>query len=91
MNHDMAHLILQKKLRQLEDKLATKKVRLTLSPEAFEHLLAQGFTTEYGAREMDRVISQQLKPLLMKEILFGTLKHGGDITIILKDAHLSIG
>ena len=91
MNHDMARLILQKKLRQLEDKLATKKVRLTLSPEAFEHLLAQGFTTEYGAREMDRVISQQLKPLLMKEILFGTLKHGGDITIILKDAHLSIG
>jgi ATP-dependent Clp protease ATP-binding subunit ClpA len=91
MDRNMARLILQKKLRQLEDKLATKKVRLTLCPEAFEHLLAQGFTTEYGAREMDRVISQQLKPLLMKEILFGTLKHGGDITIILKDAHLSIG
>ena len=91
MDRNMARLILQKKLRQLEDKLATKKVRMTLCPEAFEHILAQGFTTEYGAREMDRIISQQLKPLLMKEILFGTLKNGGDITIIKKDAHLSIG
>ena len=43
--------------------------------------MSQGFTREYGAREMDRVISQQLKPLLMREILFGSLKQGGVITI----------
>jgi ATP-dependent Clp protease ATP-binding subunit ClpA len=30
---------------------------------------------------MDRVISQRLKPLLMREILFGSLKEGGKITI----------
>ena len=90
MDMHMARLILDKKLRQLQEKLTTKNVQLTLTPEAFDFLLHKGFTPEYGAREMDRVISQKVKPLLMKEILFGSLQEGGDITIELKDADLSI-
>jgi len=91
MDRDMATLILKKKLRELDDKLDAKKVKMTLSTDAFEYLLKEGFTPEYGAREMDRVISQQLKPLLMREILFGNLKKGGTISIGIKDGCLSIG
>ena len=90
MDKQMATLILQKKLRELDAKLAAKQVTMTLTPEAFEHLLKEGFTAEYGAREMDRVIAQQLKPLLMREILFGTLKHGGTITIGIMNSALCI-
>ena len=91
MDKQMATLILQKKLRELESKLQTRQVTMELSPEAFEYILKEGFTTEYGAREMDRVISQKLKPLLMREILFGSLKQGGNITIGMKDGGLSVG
>ncbi|MDY3669606.1 MAG: AAA family ATPase [Prevotella sp.] len=91
MDKQMATLILQKKLRELESKLQTRHVSMELSPEAFEYILKEGFTTEYGAREMDRVISQKLKPLLMREILFGSLKQGGNITIGVKDGGLSVG
>ena len=91
MDREMATLILKKKLRELDTKLDAKKVKMTLSTDAFEYLLKEGFTPEYGAREMDRVISQQLKPLLMREILFGNLKKGGTITIGIKDGSLSIG
>ena len=91
MDKPMATLILQKKLRELDAKLETRKVTMTLSSDAFEYLLKEGFTAEYGAREMDRVISQKLKPLLMREILFGSLKKGGNITIEMKDGSLSIG
>ena len=91
MNKQMAILILQKKLRELESKLEAKQVKMNLIPDAFEYLLKEGFTPEYGAREMDRVIAQQLKPLLMREILFGSLKNGGEITIGIKDGNLSIG
>ena len=91
MNKQMATLILQKKLRELESKLEAKQVKMNLIPEAFEYLLKEGFTPEYGAREMDRVIAQRLKPLLMREILFGSLKNGGEITIGIKDGNLSIG
>ena len=91
MDKQMATLILQKKLRELESKLQTRQVTMELSPEAFEYILKEGFTTEYGAREMDRVISQKLKPLLMREILFGSLKQGGNVTIGMKDGGLSVG
>ena len=91
MNKQMATLILQKKLRELESKLEAKQVKMNLIPDAFEYLLKEGFTPEYGAREMDRVIAQRLKPLLMREILFGSLKDGGEITIGIKDGNLSIG
>ena len=91
MNKHMATLILKKKLRELDGKLAAKKVTMTLTEEAFEHLLKEGFIPEYGAREMDRVISQRLKPLLMREILFGSLRNGGEIKIGSKDGSLSVG
>lgn len=90
MDKQMATLILQKKLRELDSKLEKKQVNLELSSDAFEYILKEGFTTEYGAREMDRVISQKLKPLLMREILFGSLKKGGNITIDIKDGCLSV-
>lgn len=56
-------------------------MELTLKEETFEALLKEGYTQEYGAREMDRVIGQRLKPQLMREILFGSLKQGGKIEI----------
>ena len=81
MNRDMASLILDKKLGELSNKLATRQIEMELSPEARNWLLQRGFLPEYGAREMDRVIASHLKPLLMREILFGSLKSGGKTCI----------
>jgi len=91
MDRQMAELILKKKLGELQSKLEARQVSMTLSDEAFAHLLSEGFIPEYGAREMDRVIAQQLKPLLMREMLFGRLKNGGSVEIRLSDGSLSIG
>jgi len=91
MDRPMATRILQKKLGELQDKLTAKKVQMTLSPEAFNYLLGKGFTKEYGAREMDRVIAGELKPLLMREILFGSLKRGGNVQIVREGDAISIG
>lgn len=85
MSHDMATRILHKKLAQLQQKLAAKNVTIDIEGNAEEWLLAKGFTTEYGAREMDRVIARYLKPLLMHEILFGSLKKGGNAKIVIND------
>ena len=90
MDEHMATLILRKKLGELQDKLTAKQVSMTLTDEAFQLLLKEGFTREYGAREMDRVIAQRLKPLLMREILFGRLRQGGNVEIVVSDGSLSI-
>lgn len=90
MSRQMASLILDKKLAQLQTKLSAKNVTLHLSAEARELLLTKGFTPEYGARELDRVIGSMLKPLLMREILFGRLKKSGDAVVEVKDGALRL-
>jgi ATP-dependent Clp protease ATP-binding subunit ClpA len=81
MSREMASLILDKKLGELSSKLAARQIEMELNPEARNWLLQRGFLPEYGAREMDRVIASHLKPLLMREILFGSLKSGGKTCI----------
>ena len=81
MSQQMAQLILQKKLDILQQMLSAKKITMEITPEANEHLLAQGFTPEYGAREMERIINNELKPLFVHEILFGKLRKGGVATV----------
>ena len=90
MTRDMASLILDKKLRQLREQLQRRGVELVLSESAQEYILNEGFTVEYGARELDRVISSWLKPLLMREILFGGLKKGGKATVSLVNDKLTL-
>ena len=90
MDRHMAELILDKKLAQLADKLSAKGVCIELTPQAREQLLKWGFTKEYGAREMDRVIGNRLKPVLMKALLFGKLKKGGKAVVKLEGKELVI-
>lgn len=90
MNREMASLILDKKLGELNLKLAAREVEMQLSTDARNWLMQRGFLPEYGAREMDRVIASQLKPLLMREILFGALKAGGKVCVKIESDRLML-
>lgn len=81
MDEHMATLIMDKKLRQLQQMLSKKNVIMHLTDEARQMILKKGYTKQYGAREMERTIQNMLTPLLMDEILFGKLKDGGEVTI----------
>lgn len=81
MDTAMASLILDKKLLELNNRLKERNVSITLTDNARQWILTHGFSNKYGARELERVISQNLKPLLVNEILFGTLKKGGKAEI----------
>lgn len=84
MDSHMATLILDKKLRQLSARLAAKNVEMELTSEVHDHLLSLGYTKQYGAREMDRVLQSRLNPILMRAILFGNLKKGGKVRVELQ-------
>ncbi len=81
MDRKMAGMILDKKLRELQEMLDAKQVTLKLGAHAREQLLKEGYSQKYGAREMDRVIHNRLKTRLVREILFGSLKQGGEYAI----------
>ncbi|MGN1349779.1 MAG: AAA family ATPase [Anaerovoracaceae bacterium] len=77
MDEAMADSIAGKKLRELQDMLQQRRVELTVRPEALRLLSEKGISREYGAREMDRILQNQIKPLFVDEMLFGPLKKGG--------------
>lgn len=81
MDRKMAGMILDDKIRRLQDRLETRKVQLIIEKEAYEKLLNEGFSTEYGAREIERTLNSRLTPILMREILFGKHKNGFTATI----------
>lgn len=90
MSREMASLILDKKLNELNARLDERNVSITLSDVARQWLIDNGFSAKYGAREIERVISQKLKPLLVNEILFGKLAKKGCAVISVKDNNLAI-
>lgn len=77
MGDEMAGQIVEKKLKELAQMLVRKNVELSVSKEAKKLVKRRGISTEFGAREIERVIQGEIKPLLVDEILFGELKEGG--------------
>lgn len=90
MDDQMAERITAKKLKELSDKLKAKKVELIITAGAAEHVRQAGITNEYGAREIDRVIAGQVKPLLADLLLFGRLKKGGTCMLDVKEGKLLV-
>ena len=90
MDDEMAERITDKKLKELSEKLAAKKVEFDILPQAKEYVRQAGITKEYGAREIDRVIAGEVKPLLAELLLFGKLKKGGKCKLGVQDGKLAI-
>lgn len=90
MDEQMAGNITSKKLRELAELLQDRKVELTVTEAAAKHVKKAGITREYGAREIDRVISGEVKPLLAELLLFGRLKRGGRCVLEEKDGRLIV-
>ena len=82
--------VINKKLGELTDMLRKKNVNLSIDDAAKTYIKSKGVSQEFGAREIDRIIRNEVKPLFVDEILFGKLKDGGSITLTVKDSGLSI-
>lgn len=82
LNKDMAKLIVQKELKLLKNKLANKNVRAEFTDDVVEYVIDKGYSPEFGAREISRVVDQDIKPVFVDEILFGKLSKGGYCSLV---------
>jgi ATP-dependent Clp protease ATP-binding subunit ClpA len=73
--------IVGKFLVELKDMVAQKDVTIHVTDEALDALVDKGFDPKMGARPLQRVIDKEIKRPLSRELLFGTLKNGGEVTI----------
>jgi len=77
--------IVGKFLLELKQQVVDKNVAITVSDEALDALVDQGFDRKMGARPLQRVIDKEIKRPLSRELLFGNLKEGGKVSIDFKD------
>ena len=85
MDYSMASRVVDKKLKELGTLLEAKKIVFEVEQAARELIKNHGISQMYGAREVDRVIRNEIKPLFVDEILFGKLKKGGKLVLSAKD------
>ena len=90
MDDEMAVLIVRKKLNELANQLALKKIEFTVEETAEKLLVRKGISQEFGARETERIIRNEIKPLFVDEILFGKLKDGGKLTLSAENDEFTI-
>jgi ATP-dependent Clp protease ATP-binding subunit ClpA len=81
--------IVDKFIGQLNDLSVKKRVNIVLDAAAKEWLIEKGFDPKMGARPLARVIADQIKKPLSREMLFGKLKDGGAVTISVADNRLT--
>jgi ATP-dependent Clp protease ATP-binding subunit ClpA len=74
--------VVDKFIAQLEAQLADRAVTIELTDEAREWLADNGYDEAMGARPMGRLIQSTIKTPLADEVLFGRLKNGGAVRVV---------
>ncbi len=84
LTNEIIALVVEKFVLQLEAQLADRNVTIELSDEATAWLVERGYDQQMGARPMGRVIQEHIKKPLADEVLFGKLRSGGHVRVVLK-------
>jgi ATP-dependent Clp protease ATP-binding subunit ClpA len=82
-------LIVDKIMAEINEMLKDKMVRISLTPASREWLRDKGYVPNMGARPLSRVINDNIKKPISKEILFGKLMNGGNVEVHVTDGELS--
>jgi ATP-dependent Clp protease ATP-binding subunit ClpA len=82
LSADVIGKVVEKFVLQLEAQLADRDVTIELSEDASKWLIAHGYDEQMGARPMARIIQEHIKKPLADEVLFGKLKHGGHVRVV---------
>ena len=81
---DVVGKVVDKFVLQLEAQLADRNVTIELSDDARVWLVDHGYDETMGARPMARLIQSAIKQPLADELLFGKLKQGGGVRVVVE-------
>jgi ATP-dependent Clp protease ATP-binding subunit ClpA len=77
--------IVEKELDVFRSQLAEKKVGLEVTAACIDHLAGEGYSREFGARNVGRLIEDRIKSFFVDEVLFGALSEGGGARVDWRD------
>ena len=76
--------VVDKLLMELEGRLSERNVEIHVDDEARSWIARVGFDPMLGARPLGRMIAEHIKKPLSDELLFGKVKDGGIVRIVLE-------
>jgi len=79
--------VVNKFIQELNRDLKKKKIYVKISQNAAEFIADKAYSIEMGARPIKRYIQDNITNKLSDEILFGKLKHGGEVIV---DSHTEL-
>jgi ATP-dependent Clp protease ATP-binding subunit ClpA len=82
--------IVKKQLREFQQQLAEKGVTLDATDAAVEWLAEKGYSDDFGARQIARLIQEELKDFFVTEVLFGRLTAGGRVRVDVADDKIDL-
>jgi ATP-dependent Clp protease ATP-binding subunit ClpA len=77
--------IVRKELAEFADQLTDKEVQLQYSDEAVHWFAVNGYSEEFGARNISRLLEEKVKSFFVDAVLFGDLQSGGTALVDVKD------
>jgi ATP-dependent Clp protease ATP-binding subunit ClpA len=83
LSRDTIDRVVEKFVLELEAQLIDRDVTFDLTAEATRWLGEKGYDDAFGARPLARIIQDYIKKPLADEILFGKLKNGGTVRVLL--------
>ena len=85
LSKDVISKVVEKFVFQLEAQLSDRNITIELTPESTEWLAEHGYDDKFGARPLARTIQEHIKKPLAEEILFGALKDGGTVRVLVEE------
>lgn len=82
--------IVKKFINELNELIKDKNIYIQVNENTINYLIEKGFDRKMGARPLQRIIDDQIKRPLSKEILFGKLINGGNVSVQLNDNKLTL-
>jgi ATP-dependent Clp protease ATP-binding subunit ClpA len=77
LTHEVVLMIVKKAIGEFAAQLKEKNVNLEVTDQCYEWLACKGYSEEFGAREIARLIQDKIKRFFVDEVLFGKLQKGG--------------
>jgi len=85
LNRSSVLRVVDKLVVELESQLESNNVTLELDDAARQKIADDGYDPKMGARPMARVIQEHIKRPLAEQLLFGNLKDGGHVVVVVND------
>jgi len=73
--------IVELQLADVREQLLAQGIILTIAPEAMDWLAAEGYSPEFGARPLKRVIKKRVLRQLSKQMLSGDIASGSQLVL----------